>query len=262
MTADWDAATYHVVSAPQQEWGRRVLDRLALEGSESVADVGCGTGRLTAELLARVPRGRLTAIDRSPAMLSRARQHLRSPRVAWVRASADALPFRAAFDVVFSTATFHWVLDHDALFSSLFEALKPGGLLHAQCGGGPNLARLRRRAAHLVTQPPFATHFAGWQEPWQYSDPASTERRLRAAGFRDVSTSLEQAPVRFERPVEFRAFCENVCLHPYLNRLPIDTRASFADELVKLAESDDPSFVLDYWRLNLTARKPDSHGRA
>jgi SAM-dependent methyltransferase len=262
VTADWDAATYHVVSAPQQEWGRRVLDRLALEGSESVADVGCGTGRLTAQLFARVPRGRLTAIDRSPAMLSQARLHLSSDRVAWVRASADALPFNAAFDVVFSTATFHWVLDHDALFSSLFVALKPGGRLHAQCGGGPNLARLRRRAAGLLRQPPYAACFDGWQEPWQYADPGSTERRLSVAGFRDISTSLEPAPVRFDKPAEFRAFCENVCLHPYLNRLPVDTRASFADELVKLAECDDPPFVLDYWRLNLTARKPESPGRA
>jgi trans-aconitate methyltransferase len=262
VSGDWDAATYHVVSAPQQEWGRRVLDRLALDGSESVADVGCGTGHLTAELLTRVPRGRLTAIDRSPAMLSQARRHLPSDRVAWVRASADALPFSSAFDVIFSTATFHWVLDHDTLFSSLFEALKPGGRLHAQCGGGPNLARLRRRAAHLVAQPPFAAHFQGWQEPWQYADPAATESRLRVAGFRNISTSLEQAPVRFEGSAEFRTFCENVCLHPYLNRLPIDTRASFGDELVKLAESDDPPFVLDYWRLNLAARKPDDHGRA
>lgn len=253
---DWNATAYHRVSAPQFEWGRRVLDRLVLAGDERVADVGCGTGRLTRELVARLPQGRVIAIDRSAAMLAQAALHLVSARVPLVRASADALPFHEAFDVVFSTATFHWVLDHDALFASLFAVLKPGGRLHAQCGGGANLARLRQRAASLIAAPRYAAHFGGWREPWNYAGAQVTAERLGAAGFTDIDTGLEPAPITFDTPDDWRTFAENVCLHPYRDRLPADIQAAFTAELVALAAADRPALTLDYWRLNLVARKP------
>src|SRR5690242_13461889 len=142
--SDWNATSYHEVSKPQQAWGRRVLDRVAVEGTEHALDVGCGTGRLTSELARRLPRGRVVAVDRSPSMVETAAEWLRTeaPGTALVLADGAALPFSRAFDLVFSTATFHWVSDHAALFRSIVTALRPGGRLVAQCGGGPNIALL------------------------------------------------------------------------------------------------------------------------
>lgn len=256
--ADWDARAYHRVSDPQFSWGIRVLDRLALRGDERVADVGCGTGRLTRELRARVPRGWVVGVDRSATMLAQARASLHDIDLPLVHADAAALPFANAFDVIFSTATFHWVLDHEALFRSLLAALRPGGRLHAQCGGASNLARLRTRAAALIRRDPFAEHFqSGWHEPWLYAGTAETKARLRSVGFTAVGASLERAPVIFQTSEEFRGFAETVCLRPYLHRLPPALRPSFTDELVKAAAADDPRFELDYARLNLSAQKPE-----
>jgi trans-aconitate methyltransferase len=256
LIRDWDAGTYHRVSDPQFRWGMRVLDRLDLRGDERVADVGCGTGRLTRELGARVPRGWVVAVDRSASMLAQAKSNLVDLRIPVVQADAAALPFFNTWDVIFSTATFHWVLDHDALFRSLLGALRAGGRLHAQCGGGPNLARLRARAADLMRREPFLEHFrTGWREPWHYADSAEAGARMAAAGFRDVAVSLEAAPVAFPSAAEFRAFVDNVCLHPYLSRLPAGPRRAFSEHIVEAAGSDDPPFVLDYWRLNLSGRK-------
>lgn len=258
MTADWNAGVYHRVSEPQLEWGRTVLARLALTGRERVADVGCGTGRLTRELADRVPQGALVAVDQSASMLSTAAGHLAGLRVRLVRASADALPFAGVFDVVFSTATFHWVLDHDALFRSIFTALRPGGRLHAQCGGGPNLARLRRRAAILARTPEFAPYFgADWREPWHYADATGTETRLVAAGFVSATCTLEPAPTAFDDMDTYRTFVEHVCLRPYLDRLPETHRERFATALTSQAAADDPPFVLDYQRLNINATRPE-----
>ena len=136
MGREWDAAAYHKVSGPQTGWGRRVLDRLTLSGDERVIDAGCGSGRLSGELMERLPRGRMVAIDRSWNMLMTARANLRpvfGDRVAFVQVSLPHMPFAGWADLVFSTATFHWVGDHPALFRNIHEALRPGGRLVAQC---------------------------------------------------------------------------------------------------------------------------------
>jgi trans-aconitate 2-methyltransferase len=255
---DWDAAAYERLSDPQFEWGRRVLDRLELRGDERVLDAGCGTGRLTALLAARLPRGHVIAVDRSPAMLEEARRNLAhaGERVTFVEADLTTLELACPVDAIFSTATFHWIREHGLLFRTLFAALAPGGRLEAQCGGGPNLARLRARIA-TVTAERFARHFRGWQEPWLFSGPDEAAERLRQAGFADVATSLEPAPTRFESSSRYAAFLATVVVRPHLERLPSDTlRRAFLDELVAAAVADGDPFVLDYWRLNLRGRRP------
>jgi trans-aconitate 2-methyltransferase len=256
--ADWNGENYHQISAPQQAWGRRVLDRLALEGFEHVLDLGCGTGRVTAEIASRVPRGRVVGVDRSAAMLETARPWLReqASSARLVRADGAALPFKRTFDAVFSGATFHWIRDHGALFRSIIQALKPGGRLDAQCGGEGNLAVLKARAERLMEQPRFAPYFEDWIEPTYYADVTSTERRLAAAGFVDIRVWLEAAPTTFDGPDEFRQFVGNVCVREHVARLPREDRDAFLRELTVLAVGDTPPLTLDYWRLNIAARRP------
>lgn len=256
--SDWNAERYHDLSSPQQAWGRRVLARLPLAGTEHVLDLGCGTGRITAELHRRLPQGRLVGADRSEAMLEAAASWLREegPGVALVQADGAALPFRRAFDAVFSTATFHWILDHSALFRSLITALEPGGRLVAQCGGGPNLAVLRARADRLCRAPRLAPYFEDWTEPWHYADVESTRRRLTAAGFVDIDVSLEEAPTPFADGALFQEFIATVCVRPYLDRIPKSEHKLFLTELALKAAADSPPFTLDYWRLNIAARRP------
>ena len=257
--SEWDARTYHAVSEPQFEWGKRVLAALELAGTETVLDAGCGTGRLTALLANRLPQGQIVALDRSSNMtqvasstLSPFRQH-----AAVVLADLVALPFAEAFDVVFSTATFHWVLDHDRMFANLFGALKPGGRIHAQCGGGLNLARLHRRAVALARSAQFAPDFVGWSDPWNYSSADVARDRLVHAGFTDVHTWLEEAPATFSDADAFRVFIKTVVLRPFLAPISDERRrAAFVDHVVDAAAQDDPPYTLDYWRLNITARRP------
>jgi trans-aconitate 2-methyltransferase len=256
--ADWNARHYHEISMPQQAWGKRVLERITFLGHESVLDLGCGTGRLTALVAERVPRGRVVAFDRSSAMLFEAEPWLKAhaPRAAIVMGDGASLPFVRAFDIVFSTATFHWILDHGALFRSVIIALKRGGRLEAQCGGGPNLALLRARATGLAREPRFARYFEDWSEPWHYADEETTRRRLAAAGFEAIDVSLEPAPVRFDTAAEFAEFITTVCIRPHLARLPLQDRAAFTNELTLRSAADAEPFTLDYWRLNVSARRP------
>jgi len=258
MSADWNAQRYHQVSNPQFAWGLRVLDRLPLRGDETVTDVGCGTGRLTAELLERLPRGRVIAVDQSAGMIDAARHYLLprfDGRVSLVRADILTLEVDPV-DGVFSTATFHWIHDHARLFAHLHRLVKPGGFLQAQCGGGPNVRRLHQRSAMLMKSAPFAPHFVNWAEPWEFADAETTAQRLRAVGWVDVETNLEPAPVVFEGPEQFAEFIETVVLRPYLAYLPsAELRTQFVEAVTSQAARDVPPFELDYWRLNLHARR-------
>jgi trans-aconitate 2-methyltransferase len=257
---EWNARVYDRVSTPQQDWGVAVLDRLRLRGDELVLDVGCGTGRLTEKLLERLPRGRAVGVDQSGNMLEIAREQLAprfGSRIAFARADAAALPFAGAADVIFSTATFHWVLDHDRLFASLRAALKPGGRVVAQCGGGPNLERVHTRCLRLMREPAFAPHFTSWTSPWEFADAETTTHRLERAGFVDVRAHVHASPVLQPDAAAYREFVEHVICRPHLRHLPDHTlRARFMDRLTADASHDSPPFQLDYWRLNFEARRP------
>jgi trans-aconitate 2-methyltransferase len=247
---DWDASTYQRVSGPQFEWGLEVLDRLPLEGGETVLDAGCGSGRVTARLLERLPRGRVVAVDASPSMVEQARAALDPARTTAFAADLLDLELDEPVDAAISTAVFHWVPDHDGLFRRLYAALRPGGRLEAQCGGAGNVERFHTGPlAATVAEEPFAAHLAGWEGPWNFATPEATAARLERAGFADVRCWLEARPVR---PPEPRSFVRVVCLGHHLDRLPEELRDPFLDAVLERAGDVE----LDYVRLNISAAKP------
>ncbi|HVO60479.1 MAG TPA: methyltransferase domain-containing protein [Terriglobales bacterium] len=258
---EWDSAAYDRISGPQFSWGKKVLARVCLRGDEHVLDAGCGTGKLSAELLETLPEGRVMGLDVSRNMLRRAHENLQprfADRVTFVAADLQHLPFDQAFDGVFSTAAFHWVPDHGLLFRNLFRALRPGGWLIAQCGGSGNLHRFLARVAESSKRLPYLAHVGKYQPSWTFADPPTTATRLEAAGFIEIDTGLEPAPTRFANEARFSEFASKVILHRFLEHLPDEaSRRQFMHDLSKAAAHDDPPFELDYWRLNLAARKPD-----
>ena len=257
---EWNAASYHKVSGPQTSWGQKVLARLSVNGDERAIDAGCGSGRLTSELMERLPQGRMVAIDRSWNMLMTARTNLRPTfgnRVSFVQVSLPALPFANWADLVFSTATFHWIKDHDALFISILQALRPGGRLMAQCGGGPNLARAHALAEQLMHAEPFAQYFGDWPGPWEFANAETTADRLQCAGFAGIETGLEEAPTTLATEADYREFVTTVIYHAHLERLPDPgLKQAFIDRVTELSAREDPPFTLDYWRLNISAKRP------
>lgn len=239
---EWNAPSYERVSAPMEAMGRSVLDRLDLAGDERVLDAGCGTGRVTALLLERVPRGRVIAVDGSAAMVAEARGRLGDGAEVF---AADLLELELdpPVDAILSTATFHWIADHDRLFARLHAALRPGGRLVAQCGGAGNVGNVAEAIA-AVAHPALA----GWAGPWNFATPGETRERLARAGFTDVWTWLERLTVTPEDPDEYLS---TIVLGAHLERLPQDERGGF----VAAVRGRLPAPVtLDYVRLNLLAR--------
>jgi trans-aconitate 2-methyltransferase len=246
-TREWDAATYHEVSVPHQGWGAEILERLDLRGDETVADLGCGTGRLTSQLLERLPRGHVIGVDGSAAMVEQARALL-PERTTFVHCDLLALELDAPVDAAVSSATFHWIADHDALFARVRAVLKPGAPFVAQCGGRGNVASIVAAADAVGRREPFASYLAGWPGPWNYAGPEETRERLERAGFAVSRVWLNPSP---QRPARMRDFLGTVTLGAHLERLPAGLRDPYLDAVV--AELG-PDPVQDYVRLNIVAR--------
>lgn len=245
-TRDWDAQTYQRVAVPQEEMARAVLDRLGLEGDETVLDAGCGSGRTTALLVERVPDGRVIAVDGSPSMVEGVEKVLR-PRDTAIVSDLTDLELDEEVDAVFSAAVFHWIPDHDALFARMRAALRVGGRFVAQCGGEGNVDAFRIAGQEVAHREPYAEYLGDTDELWNYAAPEVTEERLRAAGFTDVRCWLEPWPVV---PPEPEVFAKTVCLGAHVERLPEPLRDRFVADV--LATQDEP-LRLDYVRLNIEA---------
>ncbi len=243
-TRDWDAATYDRVADPQTRWGASVLDRLPLGGDERVLDAGCGSGRVTELLAERLPRGSVVALDGSPTMVEGARARLArfGDRITYVVADLGRpIPFAEPVDAILSTATFHWVPDHDALFRNLAAILRPGGRLVAQCGGAGNIANVRQVLAGIGD---------GWLGEPHFETSEDTARRLAASGFVDVECWLTDEPTSFEPGAPFETFLRTVVLGTHVARLSESERDGFVHEVA----SRLPKARIDYVRLNILAR--------
>jgi trans-aconitate 2-methyltransferase len=199
-----------------------------------------------------LPHGSVIAVDASASMIEAAAERLlpdgaQDDRLALRRADLLELELDERVDAVLSTATFHWIADHERLFSRLRALLRDGGQLVAQCGGAGNVTHLRARVRPVHERDPYADHFDGWQPPWNYADPDTTRERLLRAGFARANCWLQDAPREPEHPREFLA---TIVLGPHVQQLPEQLREPFMDEV--MAELGEP-VIVDYVRLNIDA---------
>lgn len=239
---DWDAGSYDRLPIPMTGWGAAVLDRLPLAGGETVLDAGCGTGRVTAALRARLPRGNVVALDGSTAMVDAARERLGTERVTYlVHDLREPIPIEPV-DAVLSTATFHWITDHERLFANLAAVMRPGAPLVAQCGGAGNLASVVAAAGALGHDLLAAKRYAG---------PEETATILTAAGFTDVRCWIRDEPTPLPADA-LEEYLATVVLGGEIADLPAEAGAAFVHDVA--SSLDAP--VLDYVRLNIDARRP------
>lgn len=244
---EWDATTYDSLPLPHQRWGRGVLASLPLRGDERILDVGAGTGRDTALLLERLPRGHVVAVDGSTAMLAQLRDRLAGvgpARLTTLHADLTApLTLEEPVDAVFSVATLHWVPDHGSLFRSLAGVLRPGGLFRAEWGGAGNVSNVEAVLVDLgLPRIGEACNFATAEQ---------TARRLAAAGFTDIDVVCVPDPARMQSAVQFEAFMTSVVLGAVLDSIPTGGRRQVVKDVV--ARLPEPQ--VDYVRLQACARR-------
>lgn len=230
----WDASEYARNSAAQQGWALELIAKLALAGTESVLDVGCGDGKVTAELARRVPRGRVTGVDSSPEMIGLARASFppsANPNLGFQLGDARTLDFHGIFDIVFSNATLHWVREHGPVLIGAAQSLKRGGRILFQMGGRGNGAEIFEVAGRMTTEQRWGRWFAGFESPWGFYGPEEYGTWCRGAGLRAVRVELLPRTM-LQKGAEGLAGWIRTTWMPYTERLPEDRREAFIREAV------------------------------
>lgn len=258
LRREWDSESYHRIAEPQFAWGMKLVEGLQLRGDETLLDAGCGSGKLTAELLKRLAKGRVIAVDLSENMVRAAREFLKpqfGERVVCMQSDLCELMLEKTVDGVFSAATFHWVSDRGKMFERLCAALKVGGWFVAQAGGGRTLEGFWRIADRVVAREPFAEHLRGFKRQQDYLDPEITRQQMEVAGFRDIEVNLQDAPVQFPDAAAFCEFIKTVNLKNHVEKLPAELRGRLLNEVAEESVRSEKPLTLDYQRINLRARK-------
>jgi trans-aconitate 2-methyltransferase len=196
---------------------------------------------VTEELLELVPDGRVLAIDASQEMVNLASERLGDRARVWRQDVLD-LVLDEPVDAVISTATLHWVTDHDRLWRRLAFALRPGGILEIQCGGEGNIDRVRAVIDAVVAD--SFPELEGWS-PWLFAGPQETRARLEAVGFTNVRCWLEDRPTW---PDNLAEFVRSSILPAHMSRLVEKSREPFATAIIERLREP-----LDYVRLNVSA---------
>ncbi len=231
----WDAEDYARNSTNQQVWARELIRKLGFVGGERVLDVGCGDGKVSAEIAALLPRGAVVGVDISDAMIALARQRFgppEHPNLRFQKEDAGSLPFWDEFDVVFSNATLHWVIDHPPVVRGIANSLKPGGKVLLQMGGQGNIAGILKVLTPLMATPRWARYFENFGFPYGFYSPQDYAAWLPAAGLQAVRLDLFPKDMVHAGRAGLAGWVRTTKI-PYTQRVPEAEREAFIDELVE-----------------------------
>jgi trans-aconitate 2-methyltransferase len=235
MNQQWNPNDYHQHSSQQQKWARELLAALALKGRERILDIGCGDGKITAEVARHVPKGSVVGLDASTEMIEFARKEFPSEafgNLKFQHGNAESLDFHEQFDWVISFACLHWVIDHRPVLKGIRRALRPGGRLLLQLGGKANAADVARVVFEVIERTRWADYFVGMTFPWGFYSPDEYSPWLHEAGL--VVTRLELIPkdMTHEGRKGLEGWLRTTWM-PYWQRVPTDLQQQFFDEIVE-----------------------------
>jgi len=222
----WDAADYHAHASAQSAWAREVHARLALQPEETIIDLGCGDGRLTAELAHRVPSGRVYGLDADHDMIGFAQRTYSRRNLLFVEGDVRTFSFTERASRVLSTACLHWVPEHEAVLRRCRDHLQPGGRILFQMGGRGCGAEILAAAREVAAEPRWSSYLQPFAIPWSFYGPEDYEKWLPQAGFRRVRAEFKPKDMVHEGPRALAGWIRTTWM-PILCRLPEACRDDF-----------------------------------
>ncbi len=258
----WNAQEYSQFSSSQQLWARETIAKLNLHPKEHILDIGCGDGKVTAEIALQVPNGSVTGVDNSESMIELAQIKYPSKiyfNLTFQLVDAKNLNFNEQFDAVVSNAALHWVDDHVKVLTGIYKSLIPGGRLLLQMGGKGNVEEVITVFNEMITLPEWKEYFSGVKFPYYFFSVNEYQDFVSHAGFKSANIKLVEKDMKHEGEEGMKGWIKTTWL-PYTQRVPEKDRNNFINEAFKLyakkfpADSDG-TFHVTAKRLLVEARK-------
>jgi trans-aconitate 2-methyltransferase len=258
----WDPKAYEKSSCAQQRWAQELLSKISVRGDERILDIGCGDGKITAEIAQLVPRGSVVGLDNSAEMISFARARFppsSRPNLAFQYGDASQLRYEDEFDLVVSFACLHWVLDHGPVLEGIKRSLKDNGKVLMQFGGLGNAAAILEVVDGLISEDKWSGHFKGFSFPYGFFGADEYRTWLDCAGLRALRVELVAKDMVQRGREELASWFKTTWL-PYTEKIPADLRIDFiceaVDRYIRLHPIDDEGNVhVGMVRLEVEAEK-------
>jgi len=260
---DWNAVDYCQHSTAQQSWARELIAKLELQGEKRILDIGCGDGKITAEIAGCVPYGSVTGVDNSPAMIDLARHNFtaeKHPNLSFRLLDAGRMDYKDQFDVIFSNAVLHWIPDHKPVLTGICQALVPGGRILLQMGGKGNADDILKMMNILRTRDEWHDYFLNFTFPYFFPDCNEYEPLLNNAGFTVRHVELFPKDMVYNDKAGLAGWIRTTWM-PYTSRIPEALRNKFIDEvvteyLVHIPPDNNGKIHVAMVRLEVEAVKP------
>lgn len=230
----WNEKDYHKSSAEQQKWARELILKLALKGSEGVLDIWCGDGKVAAEIAGKLQDGSVLGIDNSKEMIGFACDNFSSktyPNLTFQLMDARNMNFISEFNVIFSTTTLHWVIDHLSVLKGIKRSLKPDGRVLLQMAGKGNAAKILEVLETIVNSKKWHRYFTDFAFPWAFYGEDEYNVWLRDVKLKAKRVELILKDMIQKGEEGLSAWIRTTWL-PYTQRVPEGRRDEFIDEIV------------------------------
>ncbi|OAI52787.1 methyltransferase type 11 [Planctomycetaceae bacterium SCGC AG-212-F19] len=228
---EWNARAYERISTLQKVMADESLARLALDGGERVLDIGCGEGKITVEIAARVPHGSVVGVDPAKDMIAFAAQHFVQPNLRFAVADVRGLPFRNEFDLIVSFNALHWVPEQDIALRSIRAGLQPHGRTLLQFVSRGERVALEEVIEETRRAPRWTGYFAGFRKPFVHSTPEEYRTLAEQQGFKVIQLTVADRSWDFGSRPAFTAFCQATFVE-WTQRLPEADHAAFIAEVL------------------------------
>ena len=229
----WNATDYSRNSSNQFEWAKELIPKLKLNGDEALLDIGCGDGKVTALLSSYLPHGHVVGIDNSEEMIALARKtfpHCHNPNLTFLKMDARELTFREEFDVAFSNATLHWIIDHQPVLEGVRDSLDRKGRLLFQMAGKGNAQDIIAVLEEMVSEETCKPYFRNFSFPYGFYSPEKYETWLADAGLKAERVELIPKDMKLQGKEGLAGWIRTTWL-PFTERVPANLRDSFIDEI-------------------------------
>ncbi len=230
----WNAEDCKRHSKGQQKWARELIARLKLKGTEDILDIGCGDGKVTAEIASYVPNGSVVGIDNSTSMIEIAKENCptgKHPNLSFILMGATSLSFHEQFDIVFSNASLHWVKNHRPVLEGLYRSLKPKGRVVLEMGGKGNAEDVVSVLRDLQQSQVWRQYFSDFEFPYGFHGSYEYSQWLKESSLEPERVELIQKDMEHDGESGLAGWIRTTWM-PFTERIPEDQRDQFINELV------------------------------